>query len=93
MEKLNQIEITCIECGHKFNKYQGSMDERTCTTCILKVEDPDFIRGGTPKPNLIKQRVDRDDYTHHEQDNYAEDIDQQAFAQGRESSNAISNGK
>jgi|21_taG_2_1085346.scaffolds.fasta_scaffold86023_3 hypothetical protein len=37
------IEITCIECGDKFNKFQGSMDERTCTTCILKAEDPETI--------------------------------------------------
>ena len=79
MEKLNQIEITCIECGHKFNRYQGSMEERTCTTCILKVEDPDVIKSS---PNIM----DCDAC-------YVEDIDQQAFAQGRESSNAISNGK
>ena len=38
------IEITCIECGHKFNKFQGDMDERTCMTCVLKREDPDVIR-------------------------------------------------
>ena len=56
------IEITCIECGHKFDKYTGDMDERTCLTCVLKAEDPDVIKG----PNLIKQRVDREDYTHSE---------------------------
>ena len=38
------IEITCIECGDKFNKFQGSLEERTCMTCILKAEDPDVIR-------------------------------------------------
>ena len=76
------IEITCIECGHKFDKYTGDMDVRMCLTCVLKAEDPDVIKG----PNLIKQRVDREDYTHREKANYAEDIDQQAFAQGRESS-------
>ena len=38
------IEITCIECGDKFNKFQGDMDERTCMTCVLKKEDPDVIR-------------------------------------------------
>jgi len=42
------IEITCIECGDKFNKFQGSMDERTCTTCILKAEDPEAILDKTP---------------------------------------------
>ena len=56
------IEVTCIECGHKFDKYTGDMDERTCLTCVLKAEDPDVIKG----PNLIKQRVDREDYTHSE---------------------------
>ena len=56
------IEITCIECGHKFDKYTGDMDVRMCLTCILKAEDPDVIKG----PNLIKQRVDREDYTHSE---------------------------
>ena len=76
------IEITCIECGHKFDKYTGDMDVRMCLTCVLKAEDPDVIKG----PNLIKQRVDREDYTHREKDAYAKDIDQQAFAQGRESS-------
>ena len=35
---------TCIECGDKFNEFQGDMDERTCMTCILKAEDPDVIR-------------------------------------------------
>ena len=35
---------TCIECGDKFNKFQGEMDERTCMTCVLKKEDPDVIR-------------------------------------------------
>jgi len=76
------IEVTCIECGDKFDKYTGDMDVRMCLTCVLKAEDPDVIKG----PNLIKQRVDREDYTHREKANYAEDIDQQAFAQGRESS-------
>ena len=56
------IEITCIECGHKFDKYTGDMDVRMCLTCVLKAEDPDVIK----VPNLIKQRVDREDYTHSE---------------------------
>ena len=60
------IEVTCIECGHKFDKYTGDMDERTCLTCVLKEEDPDVIKSDNVS--------------------YAEDIDQQAFAQGRESS-------
>jgi len=81
MTKMNP-RITCIECGDKFDRTTGDVDERTCLTCILKAEDPDVIKG----PNLIKQRVDREDYTHREKANYAEDIDQQAFAQGRESS-------
>jgi len=38
------IKVTCIECGDKFNKFQGNMDERTCTTCILKKEDPEAIK-------------------------------------------------
>ena len=41
---MTKFEITCIECGHKFNEYSGSMEERTCTTCILKEEDPDAIK-------------------------------------------------
>ena len=60
------IEITCIECGNKFDKYTGDMDERTCLTCVLKAEDPDVIKSDNVS--------------------YAEDIDQQAFAQGRQSS-------
>jgi len=53
------IEITCIECGDKFNKFQGSLEERTCMTCILKAEDPDVIRPApvtTRKPLKIKRR-------------------------------------
>ena len=53
------IEITCIECGDKFNKFQGSLEERTCMTCILKAEDPDAIRPApitTRKPIKIKRR-------------------------------------
>ena len=65
------IEITCIECGHKFDKYTGDMDERTCLTCVLKEEDPDVIKSDNVS--------------------YAEDIDQQAFAQGRQSSFTMDN--
>ena len=38
------IEITCIECGDKFDKFTGDMDERTCLTCVLKNEDPEVIK-------------------------------------------------
>ena len=38
------IEITCIECGDKFDKFTGDMDERTCMTCVLKDEDPNVIK-------------------------------------------------
>ena len=38
------IEITCIECGDKFDKFTGDMDERTCMTCVLKNEDPEVIK-------------------------------------------------
>ena len=71
------IEITCIECGDKFNKYTGDMDERTCLTCVLKEEDPDVIK----VPNLIKQRVDREDYTHSEK-NYVliKDVADEVYA-------------
>ena len=58
------IEVTCIKCGFPFNKFTGDMDERTCLTCVLKDEDPDVIKGS----NLIKQRVDREDYTNSEKD-------------------------
>ena len=47
------IQITCIECGHKFNAFQGNMDERTCMTCILKKEDPETI-----KPFIRKNKMD-----------------------------------
>jgi len=57
------IEITCIECGDKFNKFQGSLEERTCMTCILKAEDPDAIRPApitTGKPIKIKRRTNNE---------------------------------
>ena len=38
------IEITCIECEDKFDKFSGDIDERTCLTCILKEEDPETIK-------------------------------------------------
>ena len=60
------IEVTCIECGDKFDKYTGDMDVRMCLTCVLKAQDPDVIKSDNVS--------------------YAEDIDQQAFAQGRQSS-------
>jgi len=62
---VTKLEITCIECGDKFDRYTGDMDERTCLTCVLKEEDPDVIKILTDivkGPNLIKQRVDREDY-------------------------------
>ena len=37
-------EATCIECGDRFNEFQGDVDERTCMTCVLKKESPDVIR-------------------------------------------------
>ena len=50
------IEITCIECMHKFNKFTGDMDERTCLTCILKEEDPEVIRPLKVKvPNIHRR--------------------------------------
>ena len=36
--------VECVECGDRFNKFQGILEERTCMTCILKREDPDAIR-------------------------------------------------
>ena len=56
------IEITCIECGNKFDKFTGDMDERTCLTCVLKEEDPDVIKednfalDGIGAPQLTKAR-------------------------------------
>jgi len=53
------IEITCIECGDKFNKFQGSLEWRSSMTWILKAEDPDSIRPApvtTSKPLKIKRR-------------------------------------
>ena len=38
------IETTCIECGDKFDKFSGDMDECTCLTCVLKNEDPEVIK-------------------------------------------------
>ena len=68
--------ITCIECGDKFNRTTGDVDERTCLTCILKAEDPDVIKTDeTETPSQFIENL-----------SYAEDIDQQAFAQGRQSS-------
>ncbi len=46
------IEITCIECGDKFNEFQGDMDERICMTCVLKKESPDVIS----HPTLTEER-------------------------------------
>jgi hypothetical protein len=59
------IEITCIECGNKFNKFTGDMDERTCLTCVLKEEDPDVIKEdnfaldgiGAPQLNKARKRL------------------------------------
>jgi len=68
MTKMNP-RITCIECGDKFNRTTGDVDERTCLTCILKAEDPDVIK--TDETETPSQFID---------------IDQQAFAQGRQSS-------
>ena len=36
--------VECVECGDRFNKFQGILEEGTCMTCILKREDPDVIR-------------------------------------------------
>jgi len=44
MGNLVMIEMTCIECGDKFDKFSGDVDERTCMTCILKEEDPETIK-------------------------------------------------
>ena len=56
------IETTCIECGDKFDKFSGDMDERTCLTCVLKNEDPEVIKednfalDGKGAPQLTKAR-------------------------------------
>jgi len=51
---MKMMEITCIECGDKFNKFQGNMEERTCMTCILKNEDPEVI--SEPYGNYLSDR-------------------------------------
>ena len=51
----NQTNVECVECGDKFNEFQGILEERTCMTCILKAEDPDVIRPSTlTKKGTIK---------------------------------------
>ena len=70
------IEVTCIECGDKFDRTTGAVDKHICITCILKAEDPDVIKTDeTETPSQFIENL-----------SYAEDIDQQAFAQGRQSS-------
>ena len=51
---IMMIEITCIECEDKFNKFQGDIEERTCMTCILKNEDPEVI--SEPYGNYLSDR-------------------------------------
>ena len=75
MTKMNP-QITCIECGDKFDRTTGDVDKHICITCILKAEDPDVIKTDeTETPSQFIENL-----------SYAEDIDQQAFAQGRQSS-------
>jgi len=50
------IYVECVECGDKFNEFQGILEERTCMTCILKAEDPDVIR-----PSTLTKKGDHDD--------------------------------
>ena len=52
--EVMMIEITCIECEDKFNKFQGDIEERTCMTCILKNEDPEVI--SEPYGNYLSDR-------------------------------------
>ena len=48
------MDTKCIKCGDRFNEFQGDIDERTCMTCVLKVEDPDAIR---PLRIRLKKKV------------------------------------
>ena len=57
------IEFTCIVCGHKYNPMDGEPEERMCNNCceyddILDDEDEKEVS----KYNLIKQRIDRENY-------------------------------
>ena len=44
IDRTKHSQTTCIECGDKFGKYSGDIDESTCLTCILMKEDPDAIK-------------------------------------------------
>ena len=44
IDRTKHSKVTCIECGDIFDKYSGDIDERTCLTCVLIIEDPEAIK-------------------------------------------------
>ena len=44
IDRTKYSKIICRECGDKFDKFSGDVDEKTCMTCILKNEDPEVIK-------------------------------------------------
>ena len=51
---------TCCECEHGYDESTGDVDERMCNKCL----DDEYIEPF--ETNLIKLRVDRDDYSHYD---------------------------
>ena len=50
------MEFTCIVCEFKFHKNQMDMDERMCYDCLEEDTKIEYSN------NLIRQRVDRENY-------------------------------
>ena len=56
------IEITCIECGHKFSKFTGDMDERTCNICFEKLDrdmQREVVANLNYRDNNNKKRINK----------------------------------
>ena len=54
------VEFTCCICGNKYNSMFGEPEERMCYSCL---EYDDITDDEDEKEfNLIKQRVDRENY-------------------------------
>ena len=53
---------TCCECENEYDESTGDVDERMCNECL----DDEYIEPF--ETNLIKLRVNRDDYSHYDKE-------------------------
>jgi len=67
---------TCCECENKYDNSTGDVDERMCNDCL---DGDEYVEPF--ETNLIKLRVSRDNYSHHDKNQELSELIQELHPQ------------